>query len=204
VPGAATSEDRKTPSCLRGFSPAPVTSTEASQIVEFAITLPLLLVFIVGIFDFGEAFNLKQKLNNAAREGAQFGSSLPTHDLNNTGTPASVSALRDLVDAYLQAARMNECGLSTQPAVAMSGLTWIYSASGTGCPGNGTLTLVIQRGYPVPTTIGLTTINVICTRIEISYPYQWHFNSVIQFLVPGASYSGVTLIATDAVVPNMD
>jgi hypothetical protein len=202
VPGTATSEDRKTLSWLRGFSLAPVRSTEASQIVEFAITLPLLLVFIVGIFDFGEAFNLKQKLNNAVREGAKFGSSLPTHDLSNSGTPASVSALRDLVDAYLQAGRMNECGLSTQSATNTTPLTWVYAASGNGCPG--TLTLAIQRGYPVPTNIGLATINVICTRIEIRYPYQWHFNSVIQFLVPGASYSGVTLIATDAVVPNMD
>ena len=202
MPGTAASVHRKTLSCLRGFSPAPVSSTEASQIVEFAITLPLLLVFIVGIFDFGEAFNVKQKLNNAAREGAQFGSSLPTHDLSTTGTPPSVSALRDLVDAYLQAAKMNECGLSAQSAIATTSLTWVYSASGNGCPG--TLTLAIQRGYPVPTTIGLTTINVMCTRIDISYPYQWHFNSVIQFLVPGASYSGVTLIATDAVAPNMD
>jgi hypothetical protein len=199
VPGGATSRDRKTLNCLR----FPITSTKASQIVEFAITLPLLAVFIVGIFDFGEAFNLKQKLNNAAREGAQFGSSLPTHDLSSSGTPPSVSALRDLVDAYLQAGRMNECGLSTQSATNNpTQLTWVYSASGNGCPG--TLTLAIQRGYPVPTNIGLATINVICTRIEIRYPYQWHFNSVIQFLVPGASYSGVTLIATDAVVPNMD
>jgi Flp pilus assembly protein TadG len=170
--------------------------------VEFAISLPLLAVFIVGIFDFGEAFNVKQKLNNAAREGAHLGSSLPTHDLSVSGTPPSVSALRDLVDAYLQAGKMNECGLSTQSAVNATPLTWVFSASGNGCPG--TLTLTVQRGYAVPTNIGLTTINVICTRIEITYPYQWHFNSIIQLLVPGASYSGTTLIATDAVSPNMD
>jgi hypothetical protein len=38
----------------------------ASQMVEFAVCLPFLVVVVVGIFDFGEAFNLKQKLNGAA------------------------------------------------------------------------------------------------------------------------------------------
>jgi len=41
----------------------------------------LLIVVVVGIFDFGEAFNVKQKLNGAAR-GARFASSLPTNDLS--------------------------------------------------------------------------------------------------------------------------
>jgi uncharacterized membrane protein len=55
--------------------------TEAAAIIEFAVALPLLIVLVVGIFDFGGAFNLKQKLNNAVREGARFGASQPTNDL---------------------------------------------------------------------------------------------------------------------------
>jgi len=35
--------------------------TEAVQIVEFAVTLPLLMVFLIGLTDFGGAFTLKQK-----------------------------------------------------------------------------------------------------------------------------------------------
>lgn len=198
MPGTPTGKETRTLGSRLLFS---VTSTEASQIVEFAVTLPLLAVLIVGIFDFGEAFNLKQKLSNAAREGAQLGSSLPPHDLSSIGTPPSVSALRDLVDAYLQAGRMNDCGLSTQSATATTPLTWVFAASGNGCPG--TLTLTIQRGYAVPTTVGSVTIQTICTRIDISYPYQWHFSNVIQLLVPGATYAGTTQIATAAVVPNM-
>src|SRR5205809_5457764 len=34
---------------------------QGSQIVEFAVALPLLVVFVVGIFDFGNAFSLKHK-----------------------------------------------------------------------------------------------------------------------------------------------
>jgi len=94
------------------------TTAEASQILEFAVALPLLAVFIVGTFDFSQAFNLKQKLNNAAREGARFASNLPTNDLSNATScgsppsPASVCAVRDLVSAYLQKARIN--GLRTE------------------------------------------------------------------------------------------
>ena len=43
----------------------------ASQIVEFALSLPLLVLFVVGIFDFSGAISLKQKLTNAAREAAR-------------------------------------------------------------------------------------------------------------------------------------
>ena len=47
--------------------------TNGAALIEFAVALPLLVVLVVGIFDFGGAFNLKQELNNAVREGARFG-----------------------------------------------------------------------------------------------------------------------------------
>src|SRR5713226_8279341 len=83
-----------------------------SQIMEFAITLPLLVVLVVGIYDFAQAFNVKEKLNFAARDGARFGSTQPTNDLSQD-TPLSVSAIRDLVDADLLAAGISDCGLGS-------------------------------------------------------------------------------------------
>lgn len=177
-----------------------LSSTEASQLVEFAVALPLLVVFIVGIFDFGQAFNLKQKLNNAAREGARLGSSLPTGDLGTSGvTPVSVDAVKSAVAAYISAAHINDCGMPAQAAVASGPLTWTYT-SGSGCPG--ALTLTIERGYNFKGTVNSNQVDVLCTRITISYPYQWHFNSVITLLAPGSSYAGVTQISTDAIAPN--
>ncbi len=55
-----------------------VGDTSGSQLLEFAVALPLLVVFVVGIFDFGAAFNVKQKLSNITREAARFASTLPT------------------------------------------------------------------------------------------------------------------------------
>ena len=43
----------------------------ASVIVEFALTLPLLLLILMGVFDFGMAFQEKLLAINAAREGAR-------------------------------------------------------------------------------------------------------------------------------------
>jgi len=39
--------------------------------------------------------------------------------------------------------------------------------------------------------------------VKIFYPYEWHFNSVIQLLVPGASF-GLSTISTGATAANMN
>ena len=181
------------------------TGSEGSQLVEFAVALPLLVVFVVGIFDFGQAFNLKLKLNGAVREGARLGSGLPTSDLASPGTPPSVEAVRYVVDASLISSGINDCGLAALTnGVPSPTLTWTYTAgtAANGCPTP--LTLTVNRAYSFHTTINGNTVDVICTQVSITYPFQWHFNSVIQLLVPGASYAGTTLIPTDAVAPNMD
>ncbi|MGO9170095.1 MAG: TadE/TadG family type IV pilus assembly protein, partial [Candidatus Sulfotelmatobacter sp.] len=60
----------------------------ATQIAEFAVSLPLLVLFVVGIFDFSGAVTLKQKLTNAAREGARVAAADPANDLGNSSTAA--------------------------------------------------------------------------------------------------------------------
>ena len=46
-------------------------------------------------------------------------------------------------------------------------------------------------------------VNILLTTVRISYGYQWHFNSVIQLLVPGANYN-LKNIQSDATALNMD
>jgi Flp pilus assembly protein TadG len=45
-----------------------------AELVEFALVLPLLLILIMGIIDFGLAFQRYEVITNAAREGARLGS----------------------------------------------------------------------------------------------------------------------------------
>jgi len=185
---------------------APAVDDRASQILEFALVLPLLAVVAVGVFDFGQAFSTRQRLNFAARDAARFGSSQPTTDLSGS-TPLSVSSIRDLVDADINSAGLNDCGLGNiQPTGT---LTW--TATGT-CPNSTTLTVTIARGFiapessqpgiPVPGTS--ETLRLISTHVFLSYPYAWHFNRVIQLLVPEATYAAVSQIEVDAVAPNQD
>lgn len=186
---------------------------EASTLVEFAVALPLLAVLVVGIFDFGGALNLKQKLNNAAREGARFAANLPGNDLSRPAAanpkdvpqgvaPDSVDAVADLVGAYLAGGNVNTCGLNAGPRNVSKDptlLVWTYTAN-TGCPG--TLTLVIDRGFTYPA--GSQPITVEATRIQVQYPYKWAFNSVITLLVPGSTGVGTTTISSDAVQQNLN
>ncbi len=46
-------------------------SERGAALLEAAITIPLLLLIAVGIFEFGRAFQTWQILTNAAREGAR-------------------------------------------------------------------------------------------------------------------------------------
>src|ERR1700729_484990 len=106
---------------LRGvFGRSIFTNEQASQIAEFAVSLPLLVVMVVGIFDFSGAFALKQKVANAAREGARAAAADPANDLSGaaSGVPVSVSDAYQVVDNYLQSEKINDCGFNCSSAHA--------------------------------------------------------------------------------------
>ena len=64
---------------------------QGAALLEFAITLPLLVVFVVGIFDFSGAFNQKQKIEQAAQEGAIIAGAQPMSDIESgNGNPDSL------------------------------------------------------------------------------------------------------------------
>ena len=178
-------------------------STEAIALVEFAVSLPLMLVMIVGIFDFGNAFNLKQKLTNAAAVGARFAASLPTNDLSSAGipTPKSVLAVRDAIDKSLIAEGLPDCGLGAlvgATSFTASKLTWGFQSQGS-C--NATVTLTIERGYYLLTPDD--NINLIGTHVSLAYPYSWYFGHVTGLLGgSGPALPGQILV--DSYVPNLD
>ena len=75
------------------------------------MTLPLLVVFVVGIFDFSSAFTLKQKLTNVARDAARAAAADPANDLQSS-SPMSVNDAFQVVDSYLLANNLNDCGIT--------------------------------------------------------------------------------------------
>jgi Flp pilus assembly protein TadG len=175
-----------------------------SQIVEFAVSLPLIAVFLIGIFDFSQAFGLKQKLSNAAREGARVGSNQPTADLSQA-PPPTVVAISRAVGQYLQTVGVNDCGLASGIAPVPAGnLAWTFTA--TGCTLNPVVT--IKRGFTTTATMASPfppgTMTIDNTQVNIQYPYQWKFGNVITLLVPGATYAGTTTLQATATMQNLN
>jgi Flp pilus assembly protein TadG len=49
----------------------PRSSERGAVAVEFAILAPLLIMLLLGIMEFGRAYNVQESLSNAAREGVR-------------------------------------------------------------------------------------------------------------------------------------
>jgi hypothetical protein len=54
---------------------------EGAALLEFAVVLPILLALLLGIVTSGTALNSNNSMNNAARESARFGATLPADNL---------------------------------------------------------------------------------------------------------------------------
>ena len=181
-------------------------SAQGAEIIEFAISLPLLMVFVVGIYDVGAALALRQKLNSAVSEGVRTASNQPTRDLSassDCGAPGTVCAVRDVIVSTLTASNVNDCGLAAASATVNPNLSWTFTPS-AGCPG---ATLKIERGYTYTTTLeepfAETPYRIEATRITLTYPYQWQFTRVFQILAPGANYFSTSLTSV-AVMQNLN
>ena len=169
--------------------------SEASQLLEFALVLPLLVVMVAGAADFGAAWALKDKLTNAARDGARIAAS-QLNDLNSgSNPPASVTVVRDAVANYLTNANVTTCAIDTNASSAGT-LAWQYTSSSTGC---GNFLLKIERGYTF-TDGGMT---LTATRVTLSYPFNWDFGHIIKLLAPSSTYADSLVLSTTAVMQNL-
>jgi hypothetical protein len=182
---------------------------QGSAILEFAISLPLLVVFVVGIYDFSGAFNQKQKIEQAAQEGAIVAGAQPMSDIE-TGN-SHPDSLQPVVTAVFNSLAgsgvLPNAGAScTQPFPPPTrpgppippGLTWVYKIPGcsSSYPGDN-LVITINRGWVAPGPPMAAG-----TMVQVVYPYHWRFNSVIQLLIPGASYAATTQVTESASVHN--
>jgi Flp pilus assembly protein TadG len=176
---------------------------QGAALLEFAIVLPLLMVFVVGIFDFSGAFNQKQKIDQAAQEGAIIAGAQPMSDIDpsnpNANGPDSLQPVVTAVFNSLAASGVVPKGTCAPPVTPThSNLKWTYTI--LGCPDD--LVIVIDRGWVSPSATTTSTTIAVGTIVKVTYPYHWRFNSVIQVLIPGAGYAAVTNLTESATVHN--
>lgn len=179
--------------------------TQGATILEFAVALPILVVFVVGIYDFSAAFNQKQKIEQAAQEAAILAASEPMSDISSTAAsnPASLQAVVTATYNSLLNNGVIPSGTCTLPATTPgpTGLTWTYTVSGCNTnparPNN--LIVTINRGWLSTSS----TPAVVGTVVTVQYAYYWQFNTVIQLLFPGSnSYAAITLLTESASAHN--
>jgi Flp pilus assembly protein TadG len=180
-----------------------VREEQGSALVEFAITLPLLVVFVVGIYDFSGAFNQKQKIEQATQEGAIIAGAQPMSDIQSSNTnpdslqPVVAAIFNSLAaNGALPNANQGSCKLPA-PNPTQAVLAWTYTISGCSLAfPSDQLIIAINRGWVSapgpPVSVG--------TSVQVSFPYHWRFNSVIQLLFPGATYAAITNLTESATV----
>jgi Flp pilus assembly protein TadG len=144
-----------------------VRAQSGAEVIEFALTLPLLLLVVLGIIEFGFLFQQYEVVTNAAREGARI-ATLPTYSANASATQANVEAR---VNQYLSSA-----GLSTASAT-------IYG--GGGCPGACTWLPVIDTIIAGPPAV--------CIKV---FPVTVHYAHPVAFVGGVLTFFGRSLPAT--------
>ena len=173
---------------------------EGTEIIEFAVSLPLLVILVVSIYDFGSAFTLKQKLTSAVREGARVSASQmrPVQESTDCShAPVSICMVRDVVVSSLTASNVDACNLGSAAATyATNTFAWTFSG---GCGG---MSLKIERGAlntntgTLPSPFDTTAYHVENTKITLIYPYQWQFNQAFKVFDSNANYLTSTITVT--------
>lgn len=94
-----------------------------TALVEVAILLPVIIMIVLGIVEFGSAWSNKLKVETAARGGARVGSALGTARLADYSVLQSVKSM------------MNELGLENVDYVVVYKATDIHGAIPANCSG---------------------------------------------------------------------
>jgi Flp pilus assembly protein TadG len=106
--------------------------------VEMALLLPVFLMLVGGILDFGHAWYMKQVVTNACREGARYGI---TYKTNSNGIRIAPSALNPSIQTTVTQYLSSLLPSGSNPTVTCNG-TGYSSANPSGLPLNVTVSAV--------------------------------------------------------------
>lgn len=150
--------------------------TSGAEIAEAAAVLPIMFMFVVGIFWFGQAFSIYGTITRAAQEGARAGAAPHCTTCGVAATPgtAAYAAVQSaLVAAKLDAANaqypsplptLNAC--STPLSAGGGAVSCDSTASGKVCVRNN-VQLASTAGAPAGAT------NICGISVEFQYPFQF-------------------------------
>jgi TadE-like protein len=168
---------------------------KGAELVEFSLVLGFLVVFLVGIVDFGKGYKTYQNVTNATREGARL-SAVPYY---NQPTVAP-DVLRNRITSYLQSLGM-QVSYYQGAATSISGTTaWTY-----GSYPNGSYLLIDQRKAFNKLDSSGNPTGVIYTgsEVQLRYPYSYlFFGQLVRLLVPSATYGNSIYLQDSTLIEN--
>jgi Flp pilus assembly protein TadG len=167
------------------------------ELLELAFTLPILLLMVAGIIDFGQAWAMKDQLTTAARNGAR----TAVADFNDTtnpqcgGTPCSVQAAASAVVSTLNGGFVKTCGLDPTSGTASGTFAWTFTGN---CANP--LTIVVEREVPL-TVDGATALY---TRVTVNYPFNWGFADVAGLAGVGNPFNDTITLTSQEMMANLN
>ena len=146
--------------------------TRGAEIAEAAAVLPLMFMFLLGIFWFGQAFSIYGAITRAAQEGARAGAApyCATCSGSNTSAQYDSNAAAAVQTALLGSRLDPTLAKYPTPPPALNSC-----ASGGGavtCASGGNSNFCIQA--PVRLTTGAPGTNGLCgISVSFGYPFQF-------------------------------
>src|SRR3954451_12181759 len=188
-------------------------------LAEFAIVVPVFLLFVVGLFEFALAFNAALTTNYASRAGglaaAEAGNQSPADCLILDAIERSYSSPADKGQiSRIDVQRTNPSGATvyatssyqrsgstTCTRVDGSQLTVPYSAASNGYPAAQRCNILSPTGCPLLSPVR-TTVDTIA--VQITYVYPWHtpLGSLMRFT--GGTLAGTGFTFTERNVFRME
>jgi Flp pilus assembly protein TadG len=166
-------------------------SEKGAGLIEFSFVFPFLLLFMVGVSEFGRGYKIYQNITNATREGAR----LSSKQYYNQPTNAP-NMLRDRITNYISSLGL-ESSLYQGTATNISGTTaWEYGDY----PNGAYLRIDQAKNFPKVGSPG----NVLTgSQIEIRYPYSFmFFGPVMRLVVPNSTHSNSIFIKNSTIIQN--
>lgn len=147
--------------------------SSGAAMVEFALVLPLLLVLVFGIMEFGAILYNQAVITNASREGARYAATYYINPANGTSSRPSCAEIQTFVATYVNANFLSFT--SSTP----------FSTSNVSCP----------DGTPYSDHSGYAGF---LDTIRIQYQYDFLVLDSVVELVGGSFSSPLTLTAQTA------
>ena len=152
----------------------------AAEVAEAAFVLPLMFVFLIGIFQFARVYMVYSTLQRAAQEGAHAAAGFDCATCSNTQIPASVVA-SNFVHPVFQISHVDDSNLvAPVPSTALNSCSTgaLVACSGTSaspkiCLRRDVILNVASGGG------GPTSGTKVCgTALSLTYPYGFSLPSV--------------------------